>query len=54
MLDLHLSQEHRICHSQKRTGKVCCRGFWNRHKDEFAAGQIAQRLDLVAYVEPTK
>ena len=19
---------------------VCCRGFWNRHKDRFAAGQV--------------
>jgi hypothetical protein len=43
----------RVCHSQKRNGKACCRGFWNRHKWEFAAGQIAQRLGLVAYVEPT-
>jgi hypothetical protein len=45
---------HRICHSQKRGGKACCRGFWNKHRNEFVAGQIAQRLDLVVYVEPTK
>jgi hypothetical protein len=43
---------HRICHSQRRNGKACCRGFWNRHKDEFAAGQIAQRLKVITYVEP--
>jgi hypothetical protein len=43
---------HRICHSQKRSGKACCRGFWDHHKDEFATGQIAQRLGLVSYVEP--
>jgi hypothetical protein len=42
----------RICHSQKRGGKACCRGFWNRRRDQFAAGQIAQRLGLVAYAEP--
>ena len=42
----------RVCHSQKRGGKACCRGFWNRHKWAFAAGQIAQRLGLVAFVEP--
>jgi hypothetical protein len=44
---------YRVCHHQKRTGKVCCKGFWDHHKDEFAAGQIAQRLKLVVYVEPT-
>jgi hypothetical protein len=39
---------HRICHHSKN---VCCRGFWDRHKDEFAAGQIAQRLNLVSFVD---
>jgi hypothetical protein len=43
---------HRICHSQKRGGEACCRGFWNRHKDRFSAGQIAQRLNWVEFVEP--
>ena len=38
---------HRICHHSK---DVCCRGFWNRHKDQFTLGQIAQRLDLVEFV----
>lgn len=42
---------HRICHSSKN---VCCRGFWDKHKDEFAAGQIAQRLKLVEFVECEK
>jgi hypothetical protein len=42
----------RICHSQERDGHATCRGFWNRHRDKFAAGQIAQRLDAVEYVEP--
>lgn len=42
----------RACHSQPHGKKACCRGFWNRHKDEFAAGQIAQRLKLVRFVEP--
>jgi hypothetical protein len=44
----------RICHSQKRGGRATCRGFWNRHKDKFVAGQVAQRLDAVVYVEPTE
>ena len=39
---------YRICHHSK---DVCCRGFWNKHKDEFAAGQIAQRLNCVVFVE---
>jgi hypothetical protein len=43
---------YRVCHSQKRGQKACCRGFWNRHRDAFAAGQIAQRLNFVEFVEP--
>lgn len=37
----------RICHHSK---DVVCRGFWNRHKDRFDAGQLAQRLGLVSFV----
>lgn len=39
---------HRLCHHAEG---VCCRGFWDRHKDEFALGQIAQRLDFVEFVD---
>ncbi len=39
---------HRVCHHSK---DVCCRGFWNRHKDKFTAGQLAQRLKAVLFVE---
>ena len=39
---------HRACHHS--AGDVCCRGFWDAHKDEFAAGQIAQRLGCVEFV----
>ena len=39
---------HRICHHSE---DACCRGFWNRHKDKFAIGQIAQRLDAVMFVK---
>lgn len=39
---------HRICHHSK---DVCCRGFWERHKDKFAMGQIAQRLRMVEFVD---
>jgi hypothetical protein len=45
---------HRVCHSSGRdTGieAMCCRGFWNRHKDKFAMGQIAQRLGWVAFIK---
>ena len=38
---------HRICHHTK---DVCCRGFWNAHKDEFPMGQVAQRLGFVEFV----
>jgi hypothetical protein len=43
---------YRVCHHQKRRGKACCKIFWDHHKDDFAAGQVAQRLKLVVYVEP--
>ena len=39
---------HRICHHSK---DVCCAGFWARHKDEFPMGQVAQRLNMVEFVE---
>lgn len=39
---------HRICHHSKA---LCCRGFWDRHKDAFTAGQIAQRLGVVEFVD---
>lgn len=38
---------HRICH---HSDDACCRGFWDRHKDKFAMGQISQRLKLVQFV----
>lgn len=39
---------HRVCH---HSDDVCCRGFWNKHKDRFAVGQVAQRLNAVEFVE---
>ncbi len=39
---------HRICHHSK---DVCCRGFWNKHKNDFNLGRIAQRLNAVQFVE---
>ena len=38
----------RICHHEG--GSVACRGFWERHKDEYPAGQVAQRIDMVIEV----
>lgn len=38
----------RQCHHSE---EACCRGFWDRFKDNFAVGQIAQRLGLVVFVE---
>lgn len=39
----------RACH-HARAGDVCCRGFWDNHRDEFTLGQIAQRLNAVEFV----
>lgn len=38
---------HRICHHSR---DACCAGFWARHRDKFAMGQIAQRLGMVEFV----
>lgn len=38
---------HRVCHHSK---DAVCRGFWNRYKNKFALGQIAQRLKRVVFV----
>lgn len=42
---------HRVCH---HSDDVCCRGFWDRHKNQFQMGQIAQRLQMVEFVEVDK
>ncbi len=39
---------YRVCH---HSTDVCCRGFWQAHKDQFAMGQIAQRLGWVRFVD---
>lgn len=38
----------RVCH---HSHDACCRGFWDRHKDAFQLGQVAQRLGLVRFVQ---
>lgn len=40
---------YRACHHAD--GGVCCRGFWNQHKNHFDGGQLAQRLNLVTFVD---
>ena len=40
-------RSYRVCHESK---SACCRGFWNRHKDQFPLGQVAQRLNAVVFV----
>lgn len=37
----------RICHHSK---DVCCRGFWNKFKNDFNLGRISQRLNSVEFV----
>ena len=43
---------HRICHhfEDAADDDVCCRGFWDRHKNNFNLGRIAQRLGFVEMV----
>ncbi len=40
----------RACHHAPDAAAVVCRGFWNRHKDDFDGGQLAQRLNAVRFV----
>lgn len=42
---------HRECHHAVKGSNVCCRGFWNKHKNHFTAGQLAQRLNVVEFVD---
>ena len=37
----------RICH---HSIDACCAVFWAKHKDEFPTGQVAQRLNVVEFV----
>lgn len=37
----------RVCHHSR---DAVCAGFWARHRDDFQAGQLAQRLNLVEFV----
>lgn len=47
-------KSYRACH-HKGEGQdtAVCRGFWNRYRDDFDLGQLAQRLGLVIEIEPT-
>lgn len=42
---------YRICHHTNGDESACCAGFWARHKDKFPMGQIAQRFDMVEFVD---
>ena len=42
---------YRECHHATNGSGVCCRGFWERHKDHFDVGQLAQRLGWVEFVD---
>jgi hypothetical protein len=47
-------RNHRQCHHSGHKGEpsaACCRGFWDHHKDEFYGGQLAQRFNMIEWVE---
>jgi hypothetical protein len=39
---------YRICHHSE---DAVCRGFWDAHRNDFAVGQVAQRLNQVEFVD---
>lgn len=46
--DKHVGfSSYRVCH---HSDDACCRGFWERYRNEFALGQVAQRLQCVEFV----
>lgn len=46
------NEKHFVCHKASLKGdSVCCRGFWDKYKNNFQLGQVAQRLNLVEEVE---
>ena len=44
-------KSYRSCHHAKNKEGVCCRAFWNRHRDKCQITQLAQRLKLVRFVD---
>jgi len=44
-------QTFRVCH---HSNKACCKGFWDRNKNKFNMGRLAQRLNAVTYVTHNK
>lgn len=40
---------YRVCHHHRGDSGVCCRGFWERHKDKAGPTQLAQRLNIVEF-----
>lgn len=43
-----------ICHETLSTGgQAICRGFYDRYGEQVAVLQIAQRMELIAEVEPS-
>lgn len=53
-LALRFFAGYRLCHHTKNKDDVCCRGFWDRHKNKFQKGQLAQRFGLVRFVDREK
>lgn len=39
---------YRVCH---HSDTAVCAGFWARHRDDFQAGQLAQRFGIVELVD---
>lgn len=54
IIDFCIKEEtHFICHlsTMDDNGNVCCRGFFDTCGDQIQKIQIAQRLDLIEFIE---
>jgi hypothetical protein len=48
--DPHMQGHFRTFRQCHHSRSACCRGFWNRHKNNFDLGQVAQRMNCVVEV----
>ena len=46
----HLAK-YRICHHHQDAAEVCCRGFWQAHREDSTPCQIADRLGRVEFTD---
>lgn len=39
------------CHKSMDNNDVCCRGFWDAHKNDFSLGRLLQHLHIIIFID---